>query len=66
MAYVDQLVRSGAVPADRVEMLKGAVKSGDASQLTMIAGRIGERAATLTGPDAERMKALSKLLAEIK
>ena len=66
MAYVDQLVRSGVVPADRIEMLKGAVKSGDASQLTMISGRLGERAATLTGPDAERMKALSKLLAEIK
>ena len=45
-------------------MLKGAVKSGDASQLTMIADRISERAATATGPDADRMKALSKMLAE--
>jgi hypothetical protein len=66
MAYVDQLVRAGAVPPERVEMLKGAVKDGDASQLTMIAGRISERAATMTGPDAERMKALSQLLGAVK
>ena len=66
MAYVDQLVRSGVVPAERIEMLKGAVQNGDGSQLTMISGRLDERAATMNGPDAERMKALSKLLAEIK
>ena len=66
LAYVDQLVRSGVVPADRVDMLKGAVQNGDASQLTMISGRLDERAAALTGPDADRMKALSKLLADIK
>jgi hypothetical protein len=66
LAYVDQLVRAGSVPAERVEMLKGAVKGGDAAQLSMIAGRLGERAASLTGPDAERMKALSQLLASLK
>jgi hypothetical protein len=66
MAYVDQLVRSGAVPADRTEMLKGAVSGGDAGQLSMIAGRLGERAATLSGVDAARMKALAQVLASLK
>ncbi len=40
-------------------MLKGAVANGDAAQLSMIAGRLTERAATLSGVDASRMKALS-------
>ena len=66
LAYVDQLVRSGAVPADRAPMLVGAVKSGDTAQLGMIASRIGERAATLSGPDAARMKALSQVLVAIR
>ena len=66
LAYVDQLVRSGAVPADRAPMLVGAVKGGDAAQLGMIASRIGERAATLSGADAARMKALSQVLAAIR
>ena len=66
LAYVDQLVRSGAVPAERTEMLKGAVSGGDAAQLSMIAGRLGERAATLSGVDAARMKALSAVLAAIR
>jgi hypothetical protein len=47
-------------------MLTGAVKGGDAAQLGMMAGRIGERAATLSGADAARMKALSAVLAGIK
>jgi hypothetical protein len=66
LAYVDQLVRSGAIPADRAPMLTGAVKGGDAAQLGMMAGRIGARAATLSGADAARMKALSAVLAGIK
>ncbi len=66
LAYVDQLVRSGTIPADRSEMLKGAVTNGDAAQLSMIAGRIGERAATLSGVDASRMKALSAVLSSIR
>ena len=66
LAYVDQLVRSGAVPAERSEMLKGAVKGGDAAQLSMIAGRLGERAATVSGVDAVRMKSLSQVLSSIR
>lgn len=66
LAYVDQLVRSGAVPADRSTMLKGAVQNGDAAQLTMISGRLAERAASASGPDAARMKALAAVLAAIK
>ncbi len=66
LAYVDQLVRSGTIPVDRSEMLKGAVTNGDAAQLSMIAGRIGERAATLSGVDASRMKALSAVLSSIR
>jgi hypothetical protein len=66
LAYVDQLVRSGTIPADRSEMLKGAVTNGDAAQLSMIAGRMGERAATLSGVDAARMKALSAVLASMR
>jgi hypothetical protein len=66
LAYVDQLVRSGAVPADRSELLKGAIGAGDPAQLSMIATRIGERAASLSGPDAARMKALAQVLTSIK
>ncbi len=66
LAYVDQLARGGAVPADRSEMLRAAVAGGDAAQLSMIAGRLDERAAALTGPDATRMKALAQLLTSIK
>jgi hypothetical protein len=65
-AYVDQLVRSGAVPADRVEMLKGAVKSGDAATLSMISERLSERASSVEGADGARMLALSRLLASVK
>ena len=65
LAYVDQLVRAGVVPADRVEMLRNGVKSGDAGTLSMIADRVGERAASATGADAARMKALAQLLAAI-
>jgi hypothetical protein len=66
LAYVDQLVRSGAVPADRSEMLTGAVKNGDTSQLSMVSSRLDERAAAISGTDAARMKALSQLLAAVK
>jgi hypothetical protein len=65
-AYVDQLVRSGAVPADRVETLKGAVKSGDAATLSMISERLSERASSVEGADGARMLALSRLLASVK
>jgi len=65
-AYVDQLVRSGIVPADRIEMLKGAVKSGDAATLSMISERLSERASSLEGADGARMLALSKLLTAVK
>jgi len=47
-------------------MLKGAVKGGDAAQLSMIAGRLGERAATVSGVDAVRMKSLSQVLSSIR
>ena len=66
LAYVDQLVRAGAITADRSEMLKGAVGSGDVAQLSMIAGRLTERAGTLSGVDATRMKALSAVLSSIR
>ena len=62
LAYVDQLVRSGAV----LEMLRGLVTSGEASQLSMVADRINERAATLSGADATRMRALAALLPSLK
>jgi hypothetical protein len=53
------------VPADRVEMLRTAVTSGDASTLSMVAGRVAERAGSATGVDATRMKALAQLLGTI-
>jgi hypothetical protein len=65
LAYADQLVRSGAVPADRAEMLKGVVTTGDAATLAMVASRIGERASSATGVDAARMKALAEVLSAL-
>ena len=65
LAYVDQLIRAGAVPADRVSMLQDAVKSGDKSTLSMVSSRLDERSGSATGVDAVRMKALSHLLTTI-
>ncbi len=66
LAYADQLVRSGAVPSDRAEMLRGAITSGDAGTLGMVATRLGERAASAAGLDAVRMKALAAALSSIR
>ena len=65
LAYAAQLVRSGAVPADRAEMLKNAVTSADPATLGMIAARVSERAASATGADAARMKALAGVLGSL-
>ncbi len=66
LAYAAQLARSGAVPADRVGMLEDAIASGDASTLGMISARVNEHAASATGIDATRMKALAQVLASLK
>ena len=66
LAYVDQLVRSGAVPAERAGMLTNAVANGEPSMLPMVAERLTQAAAGLSGVDAARMKALAQVLTSIK
>ena len=63
-AYLDQLTRSKAVPAERIAAVKTALESktstGDAAAL---ARQLAQDAAATTGRDAERLRALSEMLA---
>jgi hypothetical protein len=66
-AYLDQLTRSKALPADRLGALKSAIDRGDRrsparadlDQLDKLAGELERDAAQATGRDAERMQSLA-------
>lgn len=66
LAYVDQLIRSGAVPADRADMLRNAVATGQPTMMPMVAERLTQAAAGMSGVDAARMKALAQVLTGIR
>ena len=61
-AYVDQLTRSQALPADRVEALRTAIGRTDAAALAKLAGDLKTAAASASGRDAARMQALASTL----
>jgi hypothetical protein len=69
-AYVDQLVRSKAMTAERATALRTAMERadrnnaarGDLDGVTNLANQIEKDASSATGVDAERMKALAATL----
>jgi hypothetical protein len=69
-AYVDQLTRSNAIQAERAAALRGALDkigrrrpaAGVVEELTALATRLESDAASASGPDAARMRALSSTL----
>jgi hypothetical protein len=69
-AYVDQLVRSKAMTAERATALRTAMERadrnnaprGDLDTVTNLANQIEKEASSATGVDGERMKALAATL----
>jgi len=61
-AYVDQLTRSQALPADRVDTIRTAIGRADAAALATLAGELKTAAASASGRDAARMQALASTL----
>jgi hypothetical protein len=69
-AYLDQLTRSKALPAERLAAIRSAIDRADGrnpnaatlDQLTTIAGQLEKDAAAAAGRDATRMSALADTL----
>ncbi len=62
-AYVDQLERSGALPATRISAVTAAMEKGNRGQLQSLAkGLEKDSAGAKTAADRERMKALAGIL----
>ncbi len=62
-AYVDQLERSGALPAARISAVTAAMEKGNRGQLQSLAkGLEKDSAGAKTAADRERMKALAGIL----
>ena len=69
-AYLDQLERSQALPADQIVTLRQAIQSAEAARLSRaavaklskFAPSVETAAATKTGPDATRLQELAQIL----
>jgi hypothetical protein len=61
-AYLDQLTRSKAIAADRARAIASAVSGTDIAARAKIAGELESAAASATGADAARMRALAATL----
>jgi len=69
-AYIDQLERSQALPADQITSLRQAIQSAESSHLNSkdvaklksLAPSVEQSAASKTGADATRLQALSEIL----
>jgi hypothetical protein len=62
-AYVDQLERSGALPAARISAVTAAMEKGNRGQLQSLAkGLEKDSAGAKTAADRERMRALAGIL----
>jgi hypothetical protein len=58
-AYLDQLARGSALPADRIAAVRAALDAGDKAQLATLAGQLEAQAGKVTGADAKRLKGLA-------
>ncbi|CAN5665239.1 hypothetical protein BH24ACI5_BH24ACI5_17040 [soil metagenome] len=61
-AYLDQLVRSNAIPSARATAITAAVASPERGALEALALQLHQDAAAASGRDAERLKALAETL----
>src|SRR2546427_4369311 len=62
-AYLDQLTRSLALPADRITALRTAIQKGDSGNLKKMAPALEKDAATAkSAADANRLHALAEIL----
>ena len=62
-AYVDQLERTQALPADRITALRTAIQKGDSGNLKKMAPALEKDAATAkSAADASRLQALAEIL----
>ena len=62
-AYVDQLERSQALPADRITALRTAIQKGDSGNLKKMAPVLERDAATAkSAADASRLQGLAEIL----
>ena len=61
-AYVDQLERSQALPADRITALRTAIQKGDSGNLKKMAPALEKDAATKSAADSNRLKSLAEIL----
>jgi len=62
-AYLDQLERSQALPADRISALRTAIQKGDTGNLKKMAPALEkDAAAAKNGADSNRLKALAEIL----
>jgi hypothetical protein len=65
-AYLDQLSRSKAMDAARIAVIEKAVDKKDRKQLDTLAAQVATDAASATGRDAQRMKALADVMKGIR
>ena len=62
-AYVDELERSGAIPADKLAQLRAAIDGKNTRVLKIASGMLVQGAGSAATPkDAERMRALAAIL----
>jgi hypothetical protein len=64
-AYVDQLVRSKAIAADRAAALRLALDRSDKAQLVMLAGQLEGAASGARGSDAARLRSLATTITDL-
>ena len=61
-AYIDQLERSQALPADQVTTLRQAIDKKDMSKLKTLAASVGQSASGKSAADSARLQALAEIL----
>ena len=65
-AYLDQLTRSKSIEAGRASAVKAAVDKSNRSQLETLATELEKDAATATGIDAARLRALATTIKSLR
>ena len=61
-AYLDQLERSQALPADQIASVRSAIQSKDMGKLKSLAASVEQSASGKTGADATRLTELAEIL----
>ena len=61
-AYIDQLERSQALPADQIATLRQAIDKKDTSKLKTLAASVEQSAAGKSAADSTRLQALAEIL----